>query len=220
MTDRTKPPTGPSAPGVHSRGARRAALVAVAKDLFSRRAYDDIFIEEIAREAGVAHGLLFYHFKDKRGLYLEVLRQVVEEVIALHQPAEGEITPEQRLRGVLRRQIEYRRDHVHTALALMRAGGQDPEVDELFEQGRRVGAAFILDLVGIEQPPPARVRAAVRGCMGFVDEMTADWLAHGSDLEVDDLLELAYAAVVEVLSAVCAGHPAGKGIAERLCPPT
>jgi len=62
---------------------------------------------------------------------------VVAEVIGLHQPAEGESTPEQRLRGVVRRQIEYRRDHVHTMLALMRAGGQDPEVDELFEQGRR-----------------------------------------------------------------------------------
>jgi AcrR family transcriptional regulator len=198
------------------RGARRAALVAVAKDLFSRKAYDEIFIEEIAREAGVAHGLLFYHFKDKRGLYLEVLRQVVDEVIGLHLPADGEDTPIQRLQGVIRRHIEYRRDHVHTTLALMRAAGQDPEIDDLFEQARAAGAAFILDLAGIEQPPPPRVRAAVRGCMGFVDEMTADWLAHDSDLEVDELVELAHTAVVEVLSAVCTRHSSAKGIADGL----
>jgi AcrR family transcriptional regulator len=190
----------------------------VAGRLFSRKPYEDIFISEIAQEAGVAHGLLYHHFKDKRGLYLEVLRQVVGEIIDLHEPAEGENSPEQRLRGVVRRQIEYRRDHVHTTLALMRAGGQDPEVDELFEEGRRAGAAFILDLLGVEGPPPARLRAAVRGCMGFVDEMTVDWLTHDTDMDIEDVVQLAHTAVIAVLSSVGDDHPAARDIAGRLGP--
>lgn len=220
VTETNEARTETGRPGGHSRGARRAALVTAANDLFSRRPYDDIFIDEIAQEAGVAHGLLFYHFKDKRGLYLEVLRQAVEEIIALHQPAEEEDTPDQRLRAVLRRQIEYRRDHVHTTLALMRAGGQDPEIDELFERSRRAGAAFVLGLVGIEEPVPPRLRAAVRGCMGFVDEMTIDWLTHDGDLAIDDLVELAHTGVVAVLSKVCGDHLVGQDIIERLYPST
>jgi AcrR family transcriptional regulator len=58
-----------------SGGDRRKALVEVAVDLFTRRRYDDIYISDIAREARVAHGLLFYHFKDKRGLYLAALKR-------------------------------------------------------------------------------------------------------------------------------------------------
>jgi len=42
---------------------------------------------------------------------------------------------------------------------MMRAGGQDPEVDALFEEGRRAGADFLLDLLGVEKAhvsPPLR----------------------------------------------------------------
>jgi len=142
-----------------TRGQRRAALVAVAADLFARKPYDEIYISEIADAAGVAHGLLFYHFKDKRGLYLAVLEQVLDEIIELHKPREDEATKEQRLRGLFRRHIEYRRSHAHTMLALMRAGGQDPEVDALFERGRRAGAEFVLDLLGLTAAPPPLVGA-------------------------------------------------------------
>ncbi|HWG24995.1 helix-turn-helix domain-containing protein, partial [Actinospica sp.] len=73
-----------------ARGQRRAALVAVAADLFARKPYDEIYIQEIAEAAGVAHGLLFYHFKDKRGLYLAVLQEMLAEIVDLHKPRADE----------------------------------------------------------------------------------------------------------------------------------
>jgi len=66
-------------------------------------------------------------------------------------------------------------------LALMRAGGQDPEVDQLFERGRRAGAEFVLDLFGLTTTPPP-LRIAMRGVMGMLDEATIDWLTHGCDV--------------------------------------
>lgn len=187
-----------------ARGKRRDALVAAALELFSRTPYDDIFISDIADRAGVAHGLLFYHFKDKRGLYLAALSKVSEETIELHRARPGETTRQQRLRGVLRRQIEYRKDHVHTALALMGGGGQDPDVDKLVEQTRRAAADFIVELLDLTSPPTRELQIAVRGCMGLLDEMTADWLAHDRDLPLEELEHLAYAGVVAVLTTVCA----------------
>ena len=190
-----------------ARGQRRAALVAVAADLFARKPYDEIYISEIAEAAGVAHGLLFYHFKDKRGLYLAVLEQVLDEILELHRPREDEGTKEQRLRGLFRRHIEYRRSHVHTMLALMRAGGQDPEVDELFERGRRAGAEFVMDLLGLTTEPPPPLRIAIRGVMGMLDEATIDWLTHDCDVPVDELEQLVYRAAVSILSTVQSAHP-------------
>jgi AcrR family transcriptional regulator len=190
-----------------ARGERRAALVAVAADLFARKPYDEIYISEIAEAAGVAHGLLFYHFKDKRGLYLAVLQQVLDEIVELHRPRGGEDTNEQRLRGLFRRHIEYRRSHAHTMLALMRAGGQDPEVDELFERGRRAGAEFVMDLLGLITDPPPPLRIAIRGIMGMLDEATIDWLTHDCDVPVDELEQLVYRATVSILSSVRSAHP-------------
>jgi AcrR family transcriptional regulator len=190
-----------------ARGERRAALVAVAADLFARKPYDEIYISEIAEAAGVAHGLLFYHFKDKRGLYLAVLQQVLDEIVELHKPRDDEDTNEQRLRGLFRRHIDYRRSHAHTMLALMRAGGQDPEVDELFERGRRAGAEFVMDLLGLATEPPPSLRIAIRGVMGMLDEATIDWLTHDCDVPVDELEELVYRATVSILSSVQSAHP-------------
>src|SRR3984893_19300788 len=191
---------------VPARGERRAALVAAAVDLFSRKPYDEIFISDIADQVGVAHGLLFYHFKDKLGFYLAALKQVLDEIIELQQPRPGETTRQKRLRGVIRRQIEYRRDHVHTALSTMGTGGQDPDIDELVEQTRRASADFIVDLLELPGPPSRGLRVAVRGCMGLLDQMTTDWLAHHRDLELDALVRLGYCWVGAVLSSVCASH--------------
>jgi AcrR family transcriptional regulator len=190
-----------------ARGHRRAALVAVAADLFARKPYDEIYIHEIAEAAGVAHGLLFYHFKDKRGLYLAVLEEMLAEIVDLHKPRADENTREQRLRGLFRRHIEYRRDHAHTMLAMMRAGGQDPEVDELFERGRRAGAEFVLDLLGLTTEPPPALRIAVRSIMGMLDEATIDWLTHDFDLPEPELEQFVYRATVAILSSIQSTHP-------------
>jgi AcrR family transcriptional regulator len=180
--------------------------VAVAAELFARKPYDEIYISDIAKEAGVAHGLLFYHFKDKRGLYIAVLNQVHNEIVELHTRREDEDTSEKWLRGVVHRHMIYRRDHAHTMLALMRAGGQDPEIDEVFEQGRRIGAEFLFELLGVHGAPSPQLRVAVRGCMGAADEMAIDWLAHDQDMDIEQLEQLTYTTVVTILSTVCTGE--------------
>jgi AcrR family transcriptional regulator len=54
----------------------RAALVAVARELFAVRGYEATSIEEIVRGAAVTRGALYHHFADKR----EVFRAVYEDV--------------------------------------------------------------------------------------------------------------------------------------------
>ncbi|WP_433733272.1 TetR/AcrR family transcriptional regulator [Nocardia sp. CA-129566] len=197
-----------------ARGQRRDALIDAAERLFSRMPYSDVAISDIADEAGVAHGLLFYHFKDKHGIYLAVLTKITSEIIELwYPPADDETSPAEQLRGVLRRQIAYRQKHPQTALAMIRAGDHDADVHALLEQARQPGLNFVYDLLGTEGPPTPALRGAVRGCMGFLDELTADWIAHGNDLPPDDIEELAFRAIVAALSAV---HLKDPGVAAVL----
>src|SRR5947209_20620808 len=56
---------------------RRRQILLVARRLFSERNYDAVSTSEIAREAGVARGLLHHYFGTKRELYLEVVRNLM-----------------------------------------------------------------------------------------------------------------------------------------------
>ena len=50
--------------------ARQERIVAVAMRHFAERGYEDVRIEEVAREAGVAKGAVFGYFTSKAGLFL------------------------------------------------------------------------------------------------------------------------------------------------------
>ncbi|MGA2927292.1 MAG: helix-turn-helix domain-containing protein, partial [Solirubrobacteraceae bacterium] len=50
---------------------RRSQILACARELFSQRTFTAVSMSEIARDAGVARGLLHHYFGSKRELYLE-----------------------------------------------------------------------------------------------------------------------------------------------------
>ena len=59
---------------VDSRGGQERILAAAGK-LFAERGFDRTSTARIAAEAGVPHGLIFYHFKTKMDLLLALIRE-------------------------------------------------------------------------------------------------------------------------------------------------
>jgi AcrR family transcriptional regulator len=57
------------------RAATRASVLAAARSVFSRRGLRGASLEEIAEEAGVSRGAVYYHFDDKERLFLALLRE-------------------------------------------------------------------------------------------------------------------------------------------------
>jgi AcrR family transcriptional regulator len=55
---------------------RKAAILAVAKVLFSDKGYHGVSVDEIARRVGVSPAILYRHFPSKEALYEEVLNQI------------------------------------------------------------------------------------------------------------------------------------------------
>ncbi|TMG21878.1 MAG: TetR/AcrR family transcriptional regulator, partial [Chloroflexi bacterium] len=58
----------------------RGKILQAAFTVLSRQGYENASIKEIAEEAGVAQGLVHYHFKSKQQLVLAVLAEVCREM--------------------------------------------------------------------------------------------------------------------------------------------
>ena len=59
---------------------RRAQLLELAKRAFSDRSYDDVSIDDLAREAKISKGLLYHYFPTKRDLYVAGLSEIADEL--------------------------------------------------------------------------------------------------------------------------------------------
>lgn len=96
------------APGKAGRHDRILDAVLV---LLAERGISGVTMRAVAREAGVALGLVGYHYTDKTGLISAALRRVAAEDLALvvPDPATGAATdPRGRLRAALRRIADRR----------------------------------------------------------------------------------------------------------------
>jgi AcrR family transcriptional regulator len=65
-------------PGVDTT-ATRGAIFAAAADAFSRRGFDGVVVDDIARAARVNKAMIYYHFADKLGLYREIVEEMLRE---------------------------------------------------------------------------------------------------------------------------------------------
>jgi AcrR family transcriptional regulator len=189
-------------------GDRRQALIDTARRLFTTRPYDQVTTSEIAQNAGVAYGLIAHHFENKRGLYQAVLNEIAVEIAdrQLAPPPEGASLADQ-LRHALRNHIAYIETYSDSFVAFVRGNlGSDPDQQSAIDNLRWLGAQRILLAVGIMDPPPAALRTAMHGWVGYLDEMMVDRITHG-DIEIDTLVELAAAALVTTLRTTALLEP-------------
>jgi AcrR family transcriptional regulator len=158
--------------------ARRAQLLALARQVFTERSYDEVSIDELAREAGISKGLFYHYFPTKRDLYVAGLRQIADDLVARATSVPADLAPVDRVRAGLDAYLGFVVSHSRAFVALLRGGvGSDPEVAAVIEDTR--GAFFRRVL---EDSPFAaqffgsqRLRLALRGWIGFVEATSIDW---------------------------------------------
>ncbi|MFH1686786.1 MAG: TetR/AcrR family transcriptional regulator [bacterium] len=82
---------------------RRQQLLAAARELFVKKGYRGTTTEEIARRAGVTKGALYFHFKTKEDLFLELVRSFVEQhEQVFNEHLKGRFTPKELLERLWR----------------------------------------------------------------------------------------------------------------------
>lgn len=183
---------------------RRAQLLGLAKAAFSDRSYDEVSIDDIAREAKISKGLLYHYFPTKRDLYVAGLREIADELVSAVTGVPADLAPIDKARASLDAYLDHITRHNRAYVSLMRGGiGSDPEVAEVVESVRgQMYGTFLKD-----QPfSPAlagnpKFETAVRGWIGFVEGAVLDWCVHPK-LDRTALRELLVVVLGAILTSV------------------
>jgi AcrR family transcriptional regulator len=187
---------------------RRQLIVDAARKLFASRPYDQVTTSEIAKNAGVAYGLIAHHFENKRGLYLAVMNEIAVEIAAVQlSPPPKDTSLIDQLRHALRNHIAYIDSYSDSFVALLRGAlGVDVEHQAAIERLRWLGAQRVLLALGIVEPVPATLRTAMHGWVGYLDETMIDRITH-RDVDAEVLVELAAGALIATLQTAAAIDP-------------
>jgi AcrR family transcriptional regulator len=187
---------------------RRQLIVDAARKLFASRPYDQVTTSEIAKNAGVAYGLIAHHFENKRGLYLAVMNEIAVEIAAVQlSPPPKDASLIDQLRHALRNHIAYIDSYSDSFVALLRGAlGADVEHQAAIERLRWLGAQRVLLALGIVEPVPATLRTAMHGWVGYLDETMIDRITH-RDVDAEALVELAAGALIATLQTAAAIDP-------------
>src|SRR5439155_14310444 len=155
---------------------RRAELLRIGMRLFSTRAYEEIWVEEIAELAGISRGLLYHYFPTKRDFYVAVSRAAAAEAGEVSAP-DPSLAPSEQLRWGIEAFVGYAEEHSQGFLTAWRGSlSGDPEVRAIGEESRDRQAARILATVADAEEPPPLLRLAVHGWIALAQNVIARWL--------------------------------------------
>ncbi|MFD3930460.1 TetR/AcrR family transcriptional regulator [Streptomyces sp. NPDC058614] len=163
--------------------ARRDQIIACARRVFGEKPYGAVSLADIAREAGVARGLVNHYFGGKRELYLEVLREMIAVPDSvLERLPKG--TLQERVSGVVDRFLSVvdRNRGMWLATVDALSHGHDPDVDSVMREAEEVTVDQTLRALGID--PGAEADEPLRGmCRAFgamTRSATNEWLNRGT----------------------------------------
>jgi AcrR family transcriptional regulator len=156
---------------------RREQLIAVALELFSRRAPEEVSLDDVAAAAEASRPLVYRYFPGgKQQLYEAALRTAAEELASRFvEPVRG--TPTERLGHVLDRYFAFVGEHAAGYGALLRGGSvaENERTTAIVDEVRRAAYRSIIDQLGVEQPGP-RLTLLVRSWISVVEVAALTWL--------------------------------------------
>lgn len=196
----------------------RAAMLVAAEELFAERPYEEVTAEEIANAAGVAKGLLYYHFVSKRGIYEAVIQALADDLELITQP-DRSLAPLDRTAAVLDAFIDWAKTRQTFRSAILGGtsssgmvqtivtAGLDKQVDIMLKGMQEVAAAQGTESL-IVTPT---LRHAIKGWAAFVGVVTIDWLDN-PELTAEELRDL----MLRLLGgAIQAGTSSGQTLPPR-----
>ena len=72
---------GPSGKRKEKSAARRDAILSAALEEFSLRGFEATRLDDVAKRAGIAKGTIYLYFRDKEGLFQELIRTMLTPIV-------------------------------------------------------------------------------------------------------------------------------------------
>lgn len=177
---------------------RRAQLLDRARQAFAEDGYHRASMEQIAVSAGVTKPVLYQHFTSKNELYVAVLEEDAERVLAAVSEAIAGTTGAQRIQRGLEAYFRFIDANVDTFRLLFRETmGAESGFREAIEHFHDLAAASIGAIIAEETGKSLdESELLARGIVGMTEATAAWWLDRKQHLPIDgvvaDLSELAW----------------------------
>ncbi|MBW8822323.1 MAG: TetR/AcrR family transcriptional regulator [Streptomyces sp.] len=209
----------PRARGTERSVARRAELITIGRKLFADTSYDALSMDDIARQAHVAKGLIYYYFQSKRGYYLAIIQDsvlaIIQDSVAdlVTYAASGlEMEQVDRVHPTLDSYLRYA-EHNQAAYRTVVSGGVgfDAEVHAIRDGVRDAIVATIADGAYGRTDISPLARMGLLAWVCSVEGATLDWIDGPPQLSRDtmrDLLVKTLGASMRAIEEMDPTHPA------------
>jgi len=125
--------------------ASKRTIITHAIALFSEKGYASASMDELASRCGLNKAMVFYYFKNKKGLYEAVMQEVLEQIQeAVMEENKTHIRPRDELAGFIRTYAKFACEHPYLPALLLKelsdSGAVVPQM--LFGSMRKLFALF------------------------------------------------------------------------------
>jgi AcrR family transcriptional regulator len=179
---------------------KREKILIAAGLVFSKKGFYRATMDEIAREAGVAKGTLYYNFPSKSKLFAATVTEGMEEIIGqVEKELESDLPFKEHLRHLIRSNFLLYLKYSDLSKIVFNelTSGIDDEVLEEIEKVRVRYIDFISDLLrqGQERGYLREIdtRLAAVGLVGFLDNLCNYYLKNDRMLDREELIDTMFA---------------------------
>lgn len=190
-----------------SRADRRQQLLDAARGTFVELGYHAAAMDDIADRAGVSKPILYQHFPGKLELYLALLDEAADDLVAAVRTAlESTTDNHRRVRQTVRAYLEFvNGDGLHRLVfeSDLRAS---PQVSERVDRMMREAIGLIASTIGQDTGlPDADTRLLSVGLAGMAEVAARWWLASRDETGVS--LDHATEVLSQLVWRGVSGHP-------------
>ncbi len=167
---------------------RRDALLSAADALFRSQPYDEISMGDIARAAGVSHGLVYHYFPNKRAVRTANFEREAKRLEAALAPNNA-LEPQERSWAAIDNFVRYAETNTEGLVETARADSvTDPELKALADRVRGSVIDGIVAELGLRTASPV-LRLSLVAWFASAERAAIEWVA-GVGVERDVLVRL------------------------------
>jgi AcrR family transcriptional regulator len=166
----------PRARGTERSLARRAELISIGRKLFADTSYDALSMDDIARQAHVAKGLIYYYFQSKRGYYLAIIEDSVADLVS-YAASGAELEQVDRVHRTMEGYLRYAEHNQAAFRAIVSGGvGFDAEVHAVRDGVREAIVATVAEGAYGRTDIAPLARMGLFAWVCSVEGATLDWI--------------------------------------------
>lgn len=183
-----------------TREQRRAQLIELGMQAVMGSSFDEVSVEQVADAAGISRGLLFHYFPTRRDFLVAIAEAGAQQLLEVTEPDPG-LDPLAQLRTGMAAYVGFIVERRDAYVSLVRgAAGGDPAMLEVVTRTRAAVVRRVLE--GLGTPPEdatPRMRIALHGWLGFVEEAAIAWLGEPDPPPREALLDTCERTLVAVV---------------------